>query len=79
MPRHRPEMELWKKTVHLSMKNCIKELLIRFNHPNPSEPCHSPHANKALTHGAKIQHASVLDSSPSLDKENTKLAQAIIG
>ena len=50
-----------KRTVHFSMKNYIKELLIRFNHLILSKPCHSPHANKAPTCGAKIQHTSTQD------------------
>ena len=68
-----------KRAVRLSMKNCIKQFLIRFNRLIPSKPCHSPHANKAPTHGDKIQCASTPDELSSLDIEQTKRMQAIVG
>ena len=61
-----------KRSVQLSMKNHIKEMLSRFNHLIPSKHCHSLHANKSPTHGAKIQCPSTPDESPSLDAEQTK-------
>ena len=61
------------------MKNYAKESLIKCNHVAPNKPCHSPHANKLLTHGAKIQCADAPDVSPVLNKVDTKKIQAILG
>ena len=61
------------------MKNFTKELLIKFNHAKPREPCHSRHAKKIPTHGAKVQCADIPDESPLLNKEDAKRIQAIVG
>ena len=61
------------------MKHYIRDLLLKFNHPIPKKPCHSPHSNKVLTHGAKIQYAELPDESPTLNEPDTKTIQAIIG
>ena len=68
-----------KRTVHLSMKHYIRDLLLKCNHPTTKKPCHSPHTNKLPTHGAKIQHADAPDDSPTLNTAETKTIQAIIG
>ena len=60
------------------MKHCMKESLIKCNHPVPKKPCHSPHANKLPTHGAKIQCADAPDESPELNEVESRKIQAII-
>ena len=55
------------------MKNCTKELLIKFNHAKPREACHSPHSNKIPTFRSKVHELLVLN------KEDAKSIQAIAG
>ena len=55
-----------KRTVRMSMINCIKQVLKRFNHPMPSKLCYYPHSHQAPTQGAKFQRAPTPDDSPSL-------------
>ena len=54
------------------MKQYIRELLLKYNHPTPKKPYHSPHSNKLPTYGAKIQYAEVPDDSPTLNDQDTK-------
>ena len=61
------------------MKIYTKELLIKHNHAAQSKPCHSTHANKLPTCGAKIQCADAHDESLVLNKVDTKNIQAIVG
>ena len=68
-----------KRTVHLSMKHCAKELLIEHNHPVPKKPFHTLNTNKIPTHGAKIRCADAPNGSPELNEVETRKIQAIIG
>ena len=53
-----------KKNVHLTMYNYISNLLIKFTHPNPKKPQHSPYKHTPILYGAKIQYAAGEYNSP---------------
>jgi hypothetical protein len=42
-----------KCICHLSMTNYIEKLLLKYNHPHPPKPQHSPHAHCEITYRAK--------------------------
>jgi hypothetical protein len=44
-----------KRTVDKSMPGYIERALLRFAHPHPSKPQHSPHAWTKPNYGAKTQ------------------------
>jgi hypothetical protein len=37
-----------KRTCRLTMNNYIEELLIKYDHPKPKKPQHSPHAHRKI-------------------------------
>ncbi|NNE46316.1 MAG: hypothetical protein HKN37_06620, partial [Rhodothermales bacterium] len=67
------------RTVDLSMPGYIERCLQRFEHPPPTRPEHAPHAWQTPTYGKRTQLAPLPDSSPSLDLQDTKRVQQIVG
>ena len=68
-----------KRTCRLTMNNYIDTLLLKYNHPRPKKPQHSPHAHREIIYGAKEQLAPDADTSPPLSEEGVKRIQGIIG
>ena len=67
------------RTVELSMPNYIKDALIRFCHPLPATPQHSPFAWTRPQYGAKIQLAPEADRTTFLNTKDTTRIQQIVG
>jgi hypothetical protein len=61
------------------MSNYIDNLLIKYNHPKPSKPQHSPHACREIVYGANQQLVPEPDNSALLDVAGIKQVQGIIG
>ena len=61
------------------MKDYIKNLLLKYDHPLPSKPQHAPHRCTEKHYGAKVQLAPEADTSPALDAAGTSRIQGIIG
>ena len=68
-----------KRTCRLSMQDYITNLLLKYNHPQPRKPQHSPHAHRDITYGAKEQLLPDPDKSAPLDDAGVKRVQGIIG
>jgi len=66
-------------TVDLSMPGYIDRALKQFQHPQPKQPEHAPHAWQKPTYGAKTQFAPEPDPTPALDATDTKWVQEVIG
>ena len=56
-----------KRTCCLSIKNYIKNLLLKWCHTIPSRPQHSPFRHTPIIYGAKQQFTHSPDSSPPLN------------
>ena len=67
------------RTCHLSMKNCIKILLVKLNHPMPRKPQLSPHKCHEVKYGSKTQLAPEEDISKPLNDAVMFLVQTIVG
>ena len=68
-----------KRTCRLSIKNYIKNLLLKWVHTIPSKPQHAPFRHAPIIYGAKQQFTHSPDTSPPLDAAGVKRIQAIIG
>ena len=68
-----------KRTCRLFIKNCIKNLILKWGHTIPSKPQHSPFLHAPIIYGAKQQFTHSPDASPPLDATGVKRIQAIIG
>ena len=54
------------RTCLLSMKDYIANIRVKFDHPFPSKPQHSPYKHAPIVYGAKIQYATGPDNTPPL-------------
>jgi hypothetical protein len=62
------------------MDNYITKVRMRFGHPNPTKPQHSPHKHRPITYGASAQYETDdTDNSPPLDESGVKRVQGIVG
>lgn len=68
-----------KRTCCLSMKGYIDEMLLKYDHPQPCKPQHSPHAHREIIYGAKEQLVPDADTSKPNDDAGIKRIQGIIG
>jgi len=68
-----------QRTCCLSMKGYIDEMLLKYNHPQPRKPQHSPHAHREIIYGAKEQLVPDVDTIPPLDAAGVKCIQGVIG
>ena len=67
-----------KRTCCLSIKNYIKNLLLKWGHTIPSKPQPSPFRHAPIIYGAKQQYTHSPDASPKLDDTGVKRFQAIV-
>jgi Reverse transcriptase (RNA-dependent DNA polymerase) len=65
--------------VTLSMPGYTEKALLRFTHPTPAKPQHSPHEWTPPDYGAKVQYADPEDQSIPLDGKGIKRLQEVIG
>lgn len=68
-----------QRTCRIAMKGYIDALLLKYNHPKPSKPQHSPHQHRPIVYGAKEQLLPDDDTSPPLDDAGIKRVQGIVG
>jgi len=61
------------------MDEYIRELLLKYGHPMPKKPQHSPRQHTPITYGAKQQFSQEEDCSPRLDDIGVKRIQGIVG
>ncbi|KAL7425457.1 hypothetical protein ACHAXH_000023, partial [Discostella pseudostelligera] len=73
------EGDYTKHTCRLSVKGYIDKMLLKYNHPWPRKPQHSPHTHREIIYGAKEQLVPDADKSPPLDDVGIKCIQGIIG
>jgi hypothetical protein len=66
-------------TVCLSMPGYIQRTLERFSHPPPKRIELAAAPYEAPQYGATVQHATTLDASPTLAKDNMARIRAITG
>ena len=58
------------------MPEYIKDILSRFQYPNPKSPQYSPHKHILTKHGLKTRKYAIQpDNSPLLDKNGIKYVQ----
>ena len=67
------------RSCRLSMRNYIRDLLLKVGHTPPAKPQLSPHKHRKITYGAKEQHTHVARPSPKLDPKGVKRIQEIVG
>ena len=67
------------RTCRLTMNDYIDTLLLKYNHPRPRKPQHSPHAHREIVYGAKEQLLPDADTSPPLTAAGVKRIQGIVG
>ena len=67
------------RTCCLSIKNYIKTLLVKLNHPMPSKPQLSPHKCREVKYGSKIQLTPKEDISKPLNDVGICQVQTIVG
>jgi hypothetical protein len=68
-----------RHTVDISMPGYIQRALLRFAHPTPTAPQHSPHAWARPNYGAKKQFAPAEDTTAELPTTDKTRIQEIIG
>ena len=67
------------RTCCLSIKNYIKNLLLKWGHTIPPKPQHAPFFHTPINYGSKQQFSNSPDASPKLDNTGIKRVQAIVG
>ena len=73
------EWDYTARTCRLTMKGYVADLLLKYNHPLPKTPQHSPHMHREITYGTKEQLLPENDTSPLLDAAGVKRIQGIVG
>jgi len=73
------EWDYVQRTVDISMPGYIERALLRFRHPHPKRPEHSPHAWQRPVYGATVQYAPAPDHTTALDAADGKRVQEVIG
>jgi hypothetical protein len=69
-----------KRTVQLSMPHYVEKALLRFHHPTPIKPQHSPHQWDAPIYGAKTQFTAPTDPNfKQLTRKEKTYVQEVIG
>ena len=68
-----------KRTVRLTMDNYIANLRVKYDHPEPRKPQHSPYKHTPIIYGAKVQYAAKDDDIPPLDADGILRVKSIVG
>jgi hypothetical protein len=61
------------------MPGYVKKALIRFKHRPAAKPQHQPHPHLPIKYGEKKQTSEPEDTSPKLNREETKFVQEVTG
>ena len=61
------------------MDHYIRNLLVKYDHPQPKKTQHSPHKHITTTYGANQQFSQDADTSPPLNEAGIKRVQGIVG
>ena len=67
------------KHVDLSVPGYVKRKLVKWQHPKPSRPQHSPYHAAPIVYGAKVQTPVPSDKTAPLTKDQIKQVQEIVG
>jgi len=67
------------RTCDISMPGYIERALMRFQHPPPTRPQHSPHAWQKPQYGAKTQYVPDPDHSPALNASDSLRVKEVLG
>ena len=59
------------------MDNYIANLRVKYEHPDPRNPQHSPYKHAPIIYGAKVQYSNEDDDSPPLDSDGILRVQSI--
>ena len=65
--------------VDLSMHDCIRKSLTKYQHAIPTRPQNQPYKSTPIQYGAKVQHVVEPDPSAPLTKHQIKHIQDIFG
>jgi hypothetical protein len=68
-----------RRTCRLSIRDYIKNLLVKYGHPRPAKPQLSPHRHAVIHYGAKAQYVVEDKPSPPLDAAGISRVQQIVG
>jgi hypothetical protein len=67
------------KHVDISMPQYVARALLRFDHPDPKTPQHSPHTAKPIIYGPQSPIVSDSDDSPRISPSRVTRLQQIVG
>ena len=65
--------------VDLSVLGYVQKARVKYQHPLPNRPQHSPYQASPIKYGAKIQHLVPEDTSPPLTEEQIRRVQDVVG
>ena len=68
-----------KCTFRLTMDDYIANLRVKYDHPSPRNPQHSPYRHTPIIYGAKVQYTAEDDDRPAIDSEGILCVQSIVG
>ena len=61
------------------MDDCIANPRVKYDHPKPIKPQHSPYKHAPIIYSEKVQYAAKDDDSPPLDAHGILRVQSIVG
>ena len=67
------------RTCRITMENYIRQLLLRYGHPEPRKPQRLPHKHREIIYGASIQKPLDEYTYPRLYVSGIKFIQGIVG
>ena len=65
--------------VDLSVPEYVWHTLIKYQHPQPNQPQHSPYQAALIIYGAKVQQPMPTDNTAPLTDKHIKHVQDIVG
>ena len=68
-----------KRTVRLTVDDYIANLRVKYDHPDPIIPKHSPYKHTPIIYGSKVQYATKDGNRPPLDADGILRVQSIVG
>ena len=68
-----------KRTIRLTTNDYIANLRVKYDHPDPRKPQHSPYKHAPIIYVSKVQYAAEDNGSPPLDAYGILRVQSIFG
>ena len=65
--------------VDLLVPGYVQKAWVKYQHPLPTRPQHSPYQSAPIKYGAKIQHPVPEDTIPHLTEEQIRRIQDVVG